>query len=66
LSKDTAAGSWPLTSPIRQGQDPASVPSDEKFRSWSDAAWVVNGPGLKLKSSDPAVPVIEEVSTVTK
>ena len=50
-------------SPVKVGL-PTSAPSDVKSRIWSEAAWVTNGP-IKLKSTDPAVPEIEELSTVT-
>jgi hypothetical protein len=45
--------------------DPANAPSEEKLRIWSDADYVTKVPGLKLKSSDPAVPLMLLVSTVT-
>jgi hypothetical protein len=40
------------------------VPLLAKERIWRDAACDISGPGLKLKSKDPAVPAIEEVLTV--
>src|ERR1035438_4037413 len=54
----------PETSPVRNGE-PLSVPSEAKFRSWSNAACDTRGPGTKLKSSDPDVPAMELVSTLT-
>jgi hypothetical protein len=44
---------------------PASEPSLVKSSIWSEAACVVKGPGLNWKSSDPLVPEIDDVSTVT-
>jgi len=61
---DRSKGKAPATSPVSTGL-PASIPSDMKSRIWAEAGWVTSGPGLKLKSSDPAVPEIEEVSTLT-
>ena len=62
LSNVRVTGSVPLASPVSAGA-PASVPSLKKFRIWSDADCVVNGPGLKLKSSEPASPEIDDVFT---
>ena len=64
LSNVRVPGRVPITSPIVCGE-PAKVPLLENPRIWSDAAWVTNGPGLKLKSSEPAVPEMEEVLTIT-
>ena len=44
---------------------PARDPFDLKFRICAPAVCDTSGPGLKLKSSDPRVPAMEEVSTVT-
>ena len=64
LSKVSVVGSAPATSPVSIGLA-IGVPFDVKLRIWSDAACVTNGPGLKLKSSDPVVPLIVDVFVVT-
>ena len=64
LSKVSVPGRLPLTSPKVAGE-PANAPSEEKLRIWSEADCETNVPGLKLKSSDPAVPLMLLVLTET-
>jgi hypothetical protein len=44
---------------------PARAPLLPKLKIWSDANWDTKGPGLNWKSSDPAVPLMEALLTVT-
>jgi len=65
LSKVRVAGKAPLASPDRAGLA-AGVPLPAKFATRSDAAWVANNPGLKFRSREPLVPLIDEVSMATE
>src|SRR5579871_1722531 len=59
------AGSVPLTSPIGEAGG-VNVPSLEKLATSRNAAWTgASGPGLNWKSSEPAVPETDDVSTFT-